>query len=471
MRKQWELNLNSQNKMGKIGIIIGREYWTRVRNKTFIIMCFVAPLFFAGLIIIPPILAGQPGEERKIVVCDNSMCPDSIGYAFIFKDTLNLKFDYGMVYKPISEVEKFYRDSDNVSVLYIPENFMGGCDTNYEHSVGLSTILYSKREPGFNTLNLLQSVMTQQVQQDILAMNGISADVMEMSKRKVTVMNQIKGKVSKSAVKAITGMGFGGVIYIYILIFGVLVMRSVLEEKSSRVVEVIISSVKPFQLMMGKILAVAMVGLTQFLAWVILSLVIIVPVVNTINEEKVDFTKLNNTQNVTTAMNVESESGKVFNMEVTEETKDAVDTIMSVPWSNLIPAFIFYFIFGYLMYGAIFAAMGSAADTETDTAQFSLPVTIPLIIAFASSAVIMNDPDGTIAKWLSMIPFTSPVVMLMRIPYGGVYIWELLLSMSILVISFVAMTWLSARIYRTGILMYGKKTSWKEVGKWLFYKG
>lgn len=457
--------------MGKIGIIIQREYWTRVRNKTFIIMCFVAPLFFAGLIIIPPILAGQPGEERKIVVCDNSMCPDSIGYAFIFRDTLNLKFDYGMVYKPISEVEKFYRDSDNVSVLYIPENFMGGCDTINEHSIGMSCILYSKREPGFNTLNLLQSVMTQEVQQDILKMNGITPEVMEQSRRKVTVMNQIKGKVSKSAVKAITGMAFGGIIYVYILIFGVFVMRSVLEEKSSRVVEVIISSVKPFQLMMGKILAVMLVGLTQFLAWVILSLVIIIPVVNAINEKRVDFDQLSNTQAVTTAMEYQEDSGKVLNMEITEETQSAIATIMSVPWGNLIPAFIFYFIFGYLMYGAIFAAMGSAADTETDTAQFSIPVTIPLIISFASSAVVMNDPDGTVAKWLSMIPFTSPVVMLMRIPYGGVYIWELLLSMAILVASFVAMTWLSARIYRTGILMYGKKSSWREIGKWLFYKG
>jgi len=433
-------------------------------------MCFVAPLFFAGLIIVPPMLAGQPGEERRIVVCDNSMCPDTVGYAFIFEDTLNLKFDYGMVYKPISEVEKFYRDSDNVSVLYIPENFMGGCDTINEHSIGLSCILYSKREPGFNTLNLLQSVMTSEVQQDILQMNGISTEVMEMSRRKVTVANQIKGKVSKADVKLFTGLFFGLAIYMYILLFGVMVMKSVLEEKTTRIVEVIVSSVRPFQLMMGKIIAVALVGLTQFLLWVILSLVIIVPVINAINEKRVDFTQLQNNSNVTTAMAYENGTGKVFDMEITSETQDAVATIMSIPWGNLIPAFVFYFIFGYLMYGAIFAAMGSAADTETDTAQFSLPVTIPLMISMASFAVIINDPDGTIAKWLSMIPFTSPVVMLMRIPFGGVYLSELLLSMAILVVSFLIMTWLAGRIYRVGILMYGKKTSWKELGKWLFYK-
>ncbi len=434
-------------------------------------MCFVAPLFFAGLIIVPPMLAGQPGEDRKIVVCDNSMCPDSIGYAFIFKDTLNLKFDYGMVYKPISEVEKFYRDSDNVSVLYIPDNFMGGCDTINEHAVGLSCILYSKREPGFNTLNLLQSVMTTEVQQDILQMNGISTEVMEMSRRKVTVANQIKGKVSMSEVKLITGLVFGLAIYMYILLFGVMVMRSVLEEKSTRIVEVIISSVRPFQLMMGKIIAIALVGLTQFLVWVILSLVIIVPVINSINEKKVDFTQLQKNSNVTTAMEYDNSAGKILDMEITAETQSAVETIMTIPWGNLIPAFIFYFIFGYLMYGAIFAAMGSAADTETDTAQFSLPVTIPLMISMASFAVIVNDPDGPIAKWLSMIPFTSPVVMLMRIPFGGVYLSELLLSMGILIVSFFIMTWLAGRIYRVGILMYGKKVSWRELGKWLFYRG
>ncbi len=457
--------------MGKILIIIKREYWTRVRNKTFIIMCFVAPLFFAALVIVPPMLAGQPGEDRKIVVCDNSMCPDSIGYAFIFRDTLNLKVDYGMVYKPVSEVEKFYRDSDNVSVLYIPENFMGGCDTITEHSVGLSCILYSKREPGFNTLNLLQSVMTSEVQSDILKMNGISTEVMELSRRKVTVANQIKGKVSKSDVKVFAGLFFGLAIYMYILLFGVMVMKSVVEEKTTRIVEVIISSVRPFQLMMGKIIAVALVGLTQFLMWVILSLIIIIPVINSINSRRVDFTQLQNSSAVTTAMQYDNSAGKVFDMEITQETQDAIATVMSIPWSNLIPAFIFYFIFGYLMYGAIFAAMGSAADTDTDTAQFSVPVTIPLMISMASFAVIVNDPDGPIAKTLSMIPFTSPVVMLMRIPFGGVYISELLVSMAILIVSFLVMTWLAGRVYRIGILMYGKKVSWKELAKWLFYKG
>lgn len=457
--------------MGKIRIIIQREYLMGVRNKAFIVLCFVAPLFFAGLVVVPTIIASQPGEDRRIVVCDNSSCPDSVGYAFIFKDTLNLKFDYGMVYKPIDYVEKFYRDSNNVSVLYIPENFMGGCDTSYEHSVGLSCILYSKTEPGFNTVNLLEAIMTNQVQLDILEANGITPQVMELSKRKVAISSQVDNQVSDADVKFVAGLIFGLAIYMYILIFGVRVMKSVQEEKSTRIVEVIVSSVRPFQLMMGKIVAVALVALTQFTAWIILSLLILLPVVGAINDKKLDYTKLKPDNSVTTAMVNTQSTGKVMSLEINERTIKAMDTIGSVPWSNVIPIFVFYFIFGYLMYGAMFAAMGSAADADTDTAQFSVPVTVPLMIAMASFVVVANNPHGTIAKWLSMIPFTSPVVMVMRVPYGGIGIAELAISMGILVASFLVMTWLAGRVYRVGILMYGKKTSWKELGKWLFYKG
>jgi ABC-2 type transport system permease protein len=457
--------------MGKVWIIIQREYLMGVRNKAFIILCFVAPLFFAGIVIVPSYIASQPGEERRIVVCDNSSCPDSIGYAFIFKDTLNLKFDYGMVYKPIADVKKAYRDSDRVSVLYIPDNFMGGCDTVYEHSVGLSCVLYSKTEPGINTINILQNILTNEVQQDILAMNGISPEIMEFSKRKVTIGNDVNNQMSDSTIKLIAGLMFGLVIYGYILIFGVRVMKNVQEEKSTRIVEVIVSSVRPFQLMMGKIVAVALVALTQFLAWLVLSLLILLPIVSAINDKKLDFSKLQNNNAITTAMVNEEEGGKVLNMEITEDTVQMMEKIQSVPWSNVIPIFVFYFIFGYLMYAAMFAAMGSAADTDTDTAQFSVPVTVPLMIAMASFVVVQNDPHGSIAKWLSMIPFTSPVVMIMRVPYGGIGIGELAASMGILVASFFIMTWLAGRVYRVGILMYGKKTSWRELGKWLFYKG
>lgn len=455
--------------MGKTWIIISREYLTHVKNKTFIVMCFLAPVLWAALFIVPPLLAGQPGASREIVVVDASGIPDSLGYAYVFKDTANLKFNYNHVYEELDKVEALYKDSSGVSVLYIPENFMGGGDTAQLHSQGLAVILKSRKEPGFNTLNLLQTILTKEVQKDIMQVNKIDPGVMEHALRKVAVLNEIKGTVGNSTVKAITGLAFGMIIYMYILMFGVRIMRSVVEEKTTRIVEVIVSSVKPFQLMMGKIIGVTLVGITQFSIWILLSLLIITPVVGAIQDKQTDLTQL--TGNANTGMPVNPGAGKLMNFEITDSTVQTMDTIMSIPWGNLIPAFLFYFIFGYLMYAALFAAIGSAADTDSDTSQFSLPVTIPLIIAIASSGAVLNDPDGTIAKWLSMIPLTSPVVMLMRIPYGGVYVLELFLSMFILVVSFIFFTWIAGRIYRTGILMYGKKISWKELGKWMFYRG
>jgi ABC-2 type transport system permease protein len=313
--------------------------------------------------------------------------------------------------------------------------------------------------------------LTTEVQQDILGSNGISREVMELSRRKVSVTSEVKGQMSDTEIKFMAGLIFGMAVYIYILMFGVRVMKSVQEEKATRIVEVIVSSVRPFQLMIGKIIAVALVALTQFTVWIILSMLIVVPIMNTIDDARLDHMKLQNATAGTAVSVSGSNTGALTDIALNENTQETMEKLMSVPWNNLIPAFVFFFIFGYLMYASIFAALGSAADTESDTAQFSVPVTIPLIIAMASFSVIVNDPDGTVAKWLSMIPFTSPIVMLMRIPFGGVYMSELLLSMGILMASFFFMTWLAGRIYRVGILMYGKKVSWRELGKWIFYKG
>lgn len=457
--------------MGKIGIIIHREYMTRVKNKTFIVMCFIAPLLFAALFIIPPFLAGQSGSVRKVVVVDGTFegagCAHMINYPVVFNDTMNLKFNLNYVAKPVDEVKDMYRDSTNCSVLYIDPHFMGACDTG-DGGYNLKSYLYSSVDPNVTDVNYLRAQLTSVYREYIFVHDSVPEQVIEGTKREVTLNNIVRGVVTQSEIKAVAGLVFGMIIYIYILIFGVQVMRSVVEEKNTRIVEVIVSSVRPFQLMLGKILAVALVGLTQFTIWVILSSLIIMPIMSRINDDKLDFTK-GATNQLTTGIVVEQNTS-MLNFKVTEEVQKTMDTIMSIPWGNLIPAFLFYFIFGYLMYAAVFAALGSAADTDADTSQFSVPVTIPLVISVMSSASVLNDPDGPIAKWLSMIPFTSPVVMLMRIPYGGVTILELLTSISILIVSFFIMTWLAGRVYRVGILMYGKKVSWKELGKWLFYK-
>ncbi len=454
--------------MGKIGIIIWREYLSRVKNRTFIIMCFVFPLLIGGLFFITQRLQQEADATRTIVIVDASGIPDSIGYAYVLRDTMNLHVNYNYVYKPLDDVRKIFKDSGDVSILWFPENFMGG-DTTGAYGVGMTVKLISTKNPGFNSINLVQNILSREIQRDNMKMNNISARAIALAQKKVVVANEVNGTVSDNDWKAFVGLVFSVIIYMYILMFGVQVMRSVVEEKMTRIVEVIISSVRPFQLMIGKIIGVTMVGMTQFLIWLILSLVIVLPVVNSVNDQKLDVSKLQ-THQMKTGIAMNDNNSNVMSIDPTAKTQEAVEKILSIPWSNLIPAFLLYFLFGYLLYASIFAAMGSAADVEADTQQFSVPVTIPLMIAMFSSGIVLNDPNGTIAKWLSMIPFTSPMVMLMRIPFGGVSVSELLTSLGILVASFLVMTWIAAKIYRVGILMYGKKASWKELGKWIFYK-
>lgn len=465
--------------MGKIGLIIRREYFTRVKNKTFIIMCLVGPLLWAALIIVPAMLAGKPGAPRQIVVVDMSRLSSldtSLDYAHIFRDTMNLHFNYKYVLADVDAVRKQYKDSTQTSVLEIPVNFLGGLDSMNISTPGKTVILHSKNEPGHNTLAYIGARLSEEHRKMMLQRDSISPDAIEKLKNNIAVANSVRGKVSKSEVKAIVGFIFGIIIYLYIFMYGVQVMRGVIEEKTTRIVEVIVSSVRPFQLMMGKIIGIMFVGLTQIAVWIVLSFLIITPIINAINDDKTDFTKAmpaNGIQQVIPMQ--ESSAMSILN---NEATKDTINTIMSIPWGNMLVSFFFYFILGYLLYGAMFAAVGSAVDTESDSQQFMLPVTVPLIIAIALSSTVMMDPDGKIATWLSYIPFTSPITMMMRIPYsdpgagstGGVHVVDIIMSIAILFLTFMLMTWLAGKIYRTGILMYGKKSSWKELFKWLFYK-
>lgn len=451
--------------MGKIGIIIWREYISRIKNRTFIIMCFVFPLLIGALFFTTQKLKEEADAPRTIVIVDATGMPDSIGYAYVLRDTMNLHVNYDYVYKPLDDVRKVFRDSSDVSILWFPENFMGA-DTTDQYGNGLAVKLISTKNPGSNTVNLIERILSAEIQRDNMRFNRVSPRAIALALKKVAVANEVNGTISDGDTKAFVGLVFGVIIYMYILMFGVQVMRSVVEEKMTRIVEVIISSVKPFQLMLGKIIGVTMVGISQFLIWLILSLFIVLPVVNSVNNQKLDVSKLQ-THQMKTGIAVEENTNLI---NPTEKTQEAVEKFMAIPWGNLIPAFLFYFLFGYLLYAAIFAAMGSAADVEADTQQFSFPVTIPLVIAMFSAGIVLNDPNGTIAKWLSMIPFTSPIVMLMRIPFGGVTVVELMISFAILIATFLIVTWLAAKIYRVGILMYGKKASWRELGKWIFYK-
>ena len=282
------------------------------------------------------------------------------------------------------------------------------------------------------------------------------------------------GRESKSytEINMVLGMFAGFLIYFFIFMFGAQVMRGVIEEKTSRIVEVIISSVKPFQLMMGKIIGVGLVGLTQFLLWVVLTFGIVTVITSTFagkgqHKQSIEQSMMQNASkyNPDNLAQTDAPSVKEKQDEGVNEIFEALNT---VNFPVMIGAFVFFFLFGYLMYGSLFAAIGGAVDSEADTQQFMLPITVPLILSIVMMQYFIQDPSGQIAFWFSIFPLTSPVAMMIRIPFGIPY-WQVALSMALLILTFLGTTWMAAKIYRTGILMYGKKVSYKELWKWLRY--
>ncbi len=316
--------------------------------------------------------------------------------------------------------------------------------------------LYGSQQIGLNVRKSIENQIETIIERNNLKRAGIDIDILEKAKTNITIKTKIidnEGKTTASNAEASIGIGFitGILIYMFIFMYGTMVMRGVIEEKTNRIVEIIISSVKPFQLMMGKILGVALVGLTQFFLWILLTVAI-----SAIAELLfIDTTELANDVNSIDQSVILAEFSKLTG---------GIDLV------KIFISFIFFFLFGYLMYSSLFAAVGSAVDAEADTQQFVVPITIPLILAFILIQPVMDNPDGPLAFWLSIIPLTSPVIMMARLPFG-VENWELILSMILLICGFILTTSLAAKIYRTGILMYGKKISYKELWKWLSYKG
>lgn len=420
--------------MRKIWLIIKREYLVRVRKKSFIVMTIVGPLLMAALIILPTYLAYESQEIRTIAI-------EEEGFKFSnqLEDTEFLHFS-----KITSEQALFlkesFEESDYYALLYIEkENFT----------------LYSNQQISLSVSNDIENQLEKIIEHQKLKAAGIDLTILTNAESTVKIVTKIiseDGGTSSSQAEASMGIGFicGILIYMFIFMYGTMVMRGVIEEKTSRIVEVIISSVKPFQLMMGKILGVALVGLTQFVLWILLTFVIA-----TIAE----FAFID-PSSMTTELNPEQQS--IILNEISNLTG-------GINLLQIFIAFFFYFLAGYLMYSALFAAVGSAVDAEADTQQFVLPITIPLLLSFILIQPIMENPDGPLAFWMSIIPFTSPVIMMVRLPFG-VANWELALSVGILISSFVLTTWLAGKIYRTGILMYGKKASYKELWKWLTYR-
>ena len=398
-------------------------------------MTILAPILMASLIIVPVFLANQDQQNRLIAVSE-----DDTKYSSKINDTDNINFE--IITEDESEkIRKNLTDSPYYAVLDIKNE---------------TFTLYASQQIGLNIRNSIQNQLEKIIEREKLKQAGIDIKIIENSKTKINIETKIidtKGEATDSNTEASIGIGFitGILIYMFIFMYGTMVMRGVIEEKTNRIVEIIISSVKPFQLMMGKIIGVALVGLTQFILWILLTIII-----SSFAELfLIDATEItNNTDTINQSLILD---------EITKLT-GGIDLM------KIFLSFIFFFLFGYLMYSALFAAVGSAVDAEADTQQFVLPITIPLILAFILIQPVMDNPDGTLAFWLSMNPLTSPVIMMVRLPFG-VDIWELVLSMILLILGFIITTYLAAKIYRTGILMYGKKISYKELWKWLTYKG
>jgi len=420
--------------MRKIWLIIKREYLVRVRKKAFIVMTIVGPLLMAALMIVPTYLANETQELRAIAIAE-----DGFEFTNQIEDTDFLHFSKITTEDAII-LKNDFSESDYYALLYIE---------------GDDFTLYSNQQISLTVSKLVENQLEQIIEHQKLKEAGIDLTILSEAQSTVNITTKIiteDGSTTNSKAEVSMGIGFicGILIYMFIFMYGTMVMRGVIEEKSSRIVEVIISSVKPFQLMMGKILGVALVGLTQFVLWILLTITIASVAELMFMDANSMTTELNSTQQSILLSKLSNLTGGI----------NLVQIFIS---------FIFYFLAGYLMYSSLFAAVGSAVDAEADTQQFVLPITIPLILAFILIQPIMENPDGPLAFWMSIIPFTSPVIMMVRLPFG-VATWEIALSMVVLILSFILITYLAGKIYRTGILMYGKKTSYKELWKWLSYK-
>ncbi|MDB9895252.1 ABC transporter permease [Flavobacteriales bacterium] len=421
--------------MNKIWLIISREYLVRVKKKSFIVMTILGPILMAALLVTPTILSMQDQQNRLVALSEKN-----IEFLEPLNKIENTKFTI-ITDEELELLKKDFSQTEYYAVL----------DKDKDQFY-----LLSDQQISLSVKRSIADKIEKIIERNKLKLAGIDLKVLESSVTEINIQTKIitlDGENINSSTEGSMGIGFitGILIYMFIFMYGTMVMRGVIEEKTNRIVEVIISSVKPFQLMMGKIIGVALVGLTQFILWIILTMAL---------AALAELLLFNPNELISQANSAEN----------TEIMSKITNLIGGINFMQIILCFIFYFISGYLLYSSLFAAVGSAVDAEADTQQFVVPITVPLLLAIMLIQPVMDNPDGTLAFWMSMIPFTSPVIMMVRLPFG-VENWELFISMLSIITGFVATTFLAAKIYRTGILMYGKKISYKELWKWLSYKG
>jgi len=434
--------------MNHLPLIIKREYMTKVRNKSFILMTFLTPFIMIGLFSFVGYLSNINNDTvRTIYVLD-----DTGFVSETFKTT-----DY-TIYNLLSEVDfetakALANQEDAYGLLYIPEMSI--------ETVSNFIKFYSEESPSLSFISSLESKIEAKLSELKLQSEGVDLALIDASKMNVDINQESFEGVKTSKVGSLMKLGFGSfagyLLFMFIIVYGNMIMRSVIEEKTSRIIEVIISSVKPIQLMLGKIIGTSLAGITQFTIWIVLGGVIMFAA-SAIFGIEMSQTPQNELVNQT-----------LQNPESIDKLQLIINEFQMLPLGNLVIAFILFFIGGYLLFSSLYAAIGAAVDNETDTQQFMLPVILPLILAiYVGMFTVIEDPHGTISTVFSFIPFTSPVVMLMRIPFG-VPVWQQLVSLLILIVTFIFIVWFAAKIYRVGILMHGKKPTYRELYKWLKY--
>ena len=441
--------------MSKLKLIIQREFIAKVRNKSFLVMTFLSPILLVGMGALVFFLMKKNDEKvKEIVYVDNS----GLFSKDDFKDSETIRYqDYTAL--GIAETKKKVEEGDYYGALIIPKQ-------DSLEILANAIEFYSKDSPGMSVMNSLETKIERKLRNEKLNNFGIDLEKINASKIQSEIkMLNFSGEESSKLINGLkigVGLIAGYLLMMFVMIYGTSVMRSVIEEKTSRIIEIIVSSVKPFQLMLGKIIGNASAGLLQFLIWGILIFIISTVAFSIFG---IDMVEMQTAKLPAEQLEAAKQAAGMDKMQL------IIQEILRLPILKMFILFIFYFLGGYMLYSSLFAAVGAAVDNETDTQQFMLPIMLPLILGvYVGFATVINDPHGSIAVLFSHIPLTSPIVMLMRVPFGVSW-YELAISMTLLVITFVFMVWLAAKIYRVGILMYGKKPTYKDLYKWLKYKG
>lgn len=441
-----------------IGIIINREYLNRVKKKSFLVTTFIVPVLFAAICILPSVIMFATKEEaKKVAVVDRSG---------IVMNTL--EDNATVAYVDGAEYEPDYLKANMEELGYDAVLFISPLDSA---SRSVNADIYSPKPMGIETDEIITNRINKAVEtyriesygiEDLeRIMNEVQSDVKLHS---YTLNDEGEETISESGVYMIVSMVLGMIIYMFIAIFGAMVMSSVIEEKTSRVVEVLVSSVKATELMFGKIIGIALVAITQFLLWIILTLAI-VGVVGAVAGQ--DLLGSADPTEMVQQMGLSADQAEaVAAVAEPSEMSVVMSTLGNLPVGEILICFFLFFIFGYILYASMYAAIGSAVENEGDTQQLQIPITIPLLLGFFIALYAFKAPDSAIAFWGSMIPFTSPIVMLARLPFE-VPVWQIVVSIIALVATTAVFAWLSAKIYKVGILMFGKKSTWKDLWKWL----